>query len=118
MSGDLDGNDAFDKLLEVALDSRVDVRRALDERDNARSAQRDAELLMTEQKIKIRQLEQNEAKSTPLLQELWEAAEALRELVGPGGINEAQVVNGDNLVVIRLRAALDASKDYCGQPPF
>lgn len=115
---DLDGQDAFDKLMEVALESRVDVRRAQDERDNARSAQRDAERLAAERQSKISEFERTEGKTLPLLQELWEAAQAAHELIGPGGINAAQVVNGDNPIAIRLRDALEASKDYCGQPPF
>lgn len=105
---DLDGQDAFDKLLEVALDSRVDVRRAQDERDAARTAQREAERHMNEWSSKAQEFERIAQRSQPLLRELWEAAQAAHELIGPGGINAA----------IRLRDALNGANDYCDQPPF
>lgn len=115
MAGDLDGQDAFDKLLEVALESRVDVRRAQDERDNAREAQRNSERISQERLSRINDLERNEQRRLPLLQELWEAAEALRCHIIAAD-NSGELVQGDPMA--RLGKAQEGAALDCNQPPF
>lgn len=110
MSGDLTGEDAFNRLLEVALESRVQVRHAEEARDRAQRLQNDAERMAQGRLDNINKLVLEKAAALPKLSALWIAADRLRLRVAN---------NGETLdAVEELNAALAAACEACDQIPF
>lgn len=107
---DLDGQDAFDRLLETALDSRVDVRLARDERDVALQAQRAADKLAAQRLDRIDELEREKKIALPKLSALWIAADQLRAAAASGTAMRAELDT--------LNTALAEAGHYCDQLPF
>lgn len=114
---DLNGQDAFDRLLEVALDSRVSVVVAADARDRAQQAQREVERLAEQRFNKINELEGEKKRSLPKLAELWLAADQVRQQVAAGDQVGNHVVAHSECME-RLRTALAEANDACDQIPF
>lgn len=115
---DLDGMDAFTEVLDRL--SRAEARATeLQERlsatdTTARQAKNDSD-----RSLRLAQeMDDRAKKGLPALKELWEAADALRKYIGPGGINAAQTLNGDDEHVTRLSRALTLANGYCDQLPF
>lgn len=103
---DLTGEDAFDRVLETAMEARNDARKANERVQevevNARLMERNA----NEANAKANKLERESKDALPKLTELWQAA------------NDILPAGPPSAAVDRLRKALAATSDICDQIPF
>lgn len=103
---DLNGEDAFAKVLSELVDASYQMRSSDEARAKAETRARDldAELALV-RNVKAR-MDKEYLRAMPLLKELYEAAdEVLSTLTGPEKRS-------------RLSAALKAARDHCDQMPF
>jgi hypothetical protein len=111
---DLSGEDAFDKVLEAALDAHHNARHAVDLQHAAQAVASAAERDADRHRANAARLEQEKKNGLPKLSELWNAATAVSDL----RTTSADVENSAKDVMNRLRIALDAAADFCDQIPF
>jgi hypothetical protein len=102
---DLTGEDAFDRTLEAAMESRASANNELDRRHDAESRLRAVQTELHQALSKVEALAGQQARALPKLAELWQAARAVTNSNAPEGLE-------------RLRAALAAAADHCDEIPF
>jgi hypothetical protein len=113
---DLSGEDAFDKVLEAALDAHHNARHAVDLQHAAKAMASAAERHADRARGEVERLEREKKNGLPKLRELWDAAKAVSDF-RTTNVNDDTVVLANDLMV-RLRSALDAAADFCDQIPF
>lgn len=107
---DLEGMDAFNRLLEELLDATRNNAGLRAERDLANENARQSFETAT---IVRRQMQAHESKvaaEAAKLKELHEAAAAIPDLTG----SESSVLNQSHPAITRLKEALAAAADICG----
>jgi beta-phosphoglucomutase-like phosphatase (HAD superfamily) len=109
---DVDGEYAFDIILDQLIDTRVELKTAQAEARDAASKVRDSESLVATAQRATAALKAEQDKALPALKELWEAAEALASLVIRDGAPSM------NIEAVRVNKALADARDHCDQMPF
>jgi hypothetical protein len=109
MSGDLTGEDAFDRVLDRLETVGSNLRIARDNADNATSLQRHAETRAAESLAQCATMERHRTNAMPKLKELHQAAENALATLSDQGVPLGQESRK------RLRAALNASAEYCDE---
>lgn len=110
---DFDLNNAFDKLLDAAIDAHVSERGMRAERDEQRSRADQAIREASDLRSQIGRMEDDKKAVLPKLEHLWGAADSLRQAVLKDG-------DAHNYVDLNaaLKKALDEAGPYCDQIPF
>ena len=112
---DLSGEDAFDKVLEAALDAHHNARHAVDLQHAAEAIASAAERHDDRARGEVERLERERKLGLPKLSELWNAAKAVSDFQITN-VNDVGVLAND--LMVRLRSALDAAADFCDHIPF
>lgn len=106
---ELDGLDAFDRVLEKLIDAQAEVVRANDRAREAEASMRDAGQKLEATRTENHRLKSDAAKALPVLKELYEAAEDLAK--------STFAKEGDKSA--RVLKALTPAHVYCDQEiPF
>lgn len=107
---DLTGEDAFNRVLDAAMESRADLRKASERANEAEAKVRQLSSENEAFRVASRRdqdtLNREEAARTPKLEDLWVSAEA------------ALATTADGEARARLHKALEAAREYCNQVPF
>lgn len=116
---DLHGEDAFTTVLDrmVEAEKRAAVAEERERRDTSRAV---IEKLGRELDIAHATnltLEAKKKSALPKLVELWDAAGAVNDFIVQS-ISTEQRLTPDSDLIKRLRTALEAARDDCGQLPF
>jgi hypothetical protein len=109
---DLTGHDAFDKVLEAAMDAHHNARQATERQSDAEMRAQQAERETVSLQGKVHRLEQEAKDAMPKLAELWQAASDMALITADG--NPYTV----NKRTQRLRDALESTAGYCDDIPF
>lgn len=109
---DLDGETAFDKVLEAAMEARADVRIARDSETSAIRRTQQAEELLRSTQGQLMQAKAETRDALPLLSELWLAAQNALDTLSSQGIPDAEQARK------RLKDALGKAAINCDQIPF
>jgi hypothetical protein len=75
---DLTGEDAFDRVLEAAMNARAEEKNAVDQMRDAESRARESAKQASDAISRATALEQNKKAAQPRLDALWAAADAYR----------------------------------------
>lgn len=106
---DIDGMDAFNRVLDEMIDAKVAEREARSQLSEAVSATRSAIQEASSAKDRYAAIDLRTKESLPKLKELYEAADAIPPLVGSSGT----VLTVDHPAIERLKLALKGARDYC-----
>ncbi len=109
---DLDGMDAFEKVLSELIDATYQQRTSDQKVADALSRIRELENDLATSHRANEALKIEQRKPLASLKELYESAEALADLVISDGAPSM------NLQAVRVRKALTAARDHCDQLPF
>jgi uncharacterized membrane protein YqiK len=120
----LSGQDAFDKVLEAALDAHVKAREAVRKQHEAEERSRDATSAATrahsiqhEAEAERSKLQAEASKALPKLAELWQAAKSVDDTIRVCYSNGSTITPASDCIK-RLRDALEAAAGYCDDIPF
>jgi hypothetical protein len=121
----LSGQDAFDKVLEAAMDAHVNVREATRRQHEAEqrardatSAATDAHALQHEAETERAKLQAEHSEALPKLAELWQAAKAVSDFWTSNPASASRLVAATGPLMERLHNALEAAANYCDDIPF
>ncbi len=112
MSSELTGEDAFDRVLEAAMDGRAELRLERDSRYQAESKLSAAATRVDNAEGRLSVLEREKKSALPRLAELWQAANAVSEASGLGDVIAMMEP------MTRLREALKKAANDCDEIPF
>ncbi len=115
MSGDLTGEDAFDKLLEAAMDSHFNARQATERQHAAEARAKEAEGVAIDAQAQVRFLRLEKETALPKLAELWQAAKDASDYRTTAGAKDGAEIA---TIMKRLRTALEAASGHCDEIPF
>jgi hypothetical protein len=116
---DLSGEDAFDKVLEAALDAHHNARRAVDLQHAAEAMAAALERDADRAKEHAARLKQEKESGLPKLAELWQAAKAVSDYRTTFALkNPLEDASDIATLMKRLKVALDAAADHCDDIPF
>lgn len=111
---DLDGEEAFDRVLESAMESRSNANKERDQRLDAESRLRAVQTELDKALSRAETLQTQQQRALPKLAELWQAARDFSNLYG---LN-AEGMRAHSAERERLLAALAAAVDFYDEIPF